>query len=183
LKPSTPWIVALLASVLLNGVLAGFVLHRTTEGPDWRQEREDGDGDRRHRGPPPAGFDLRNLLFSLPEDARRQARERARDNIDEIHALFDEGRQARDAFEAAVSADPLDREAAEQALQRLRAVREQLELGLQGVVLDLMADLDVQTRAEVLAASRDRDRHGRRHGRRDRREDRRDGPPDALRPD
>lgn len=160
MRPSTPWIIALLASVLINGVLAGFVLHRTADGPDWRRGA-DHDGDApHHRGRRSAGYDLRDLLYALPDDVRREARERARDDIEDIRALFDEARAARDDFDTAMRAERFDREAAADALQRLREVRETLELNLQEDVLDLVGDLDAQTRARILEERRE-DRHRR----------------------
>ncbi|MAC40094.1 MAG: hypothetical protein CMH94_06010 [Oceanicaulis sp.] len=189
MKPSTPWIAALLVSVLANGVLAGFLLHRTTEGPDWRQaEDEDrGRGERRHHDSRRAGFDMRDMLFALPGEAREEARQRARDNIDEIRALFAQSRQAREDFETAVRAETFDRDAAADALERLRASREALELGLQDVMLDLMSELDAETRTGMLEATRERDGNG---GYRRHRDDRGEGPqgdrpppPDGPRPD
>jgi len=188
LKPSTPWIAALLVSVLANGVMAGFLLHRTTEGPDWRQA-EDGDrgrGERRHHDSRRAGFDMRDMLFALPEDAREEARQRGRDNIDEIRALFARSREAREDFENAVRAETFDRDAAADALERLRASRETLELGLQDVMLDLMSELDAETRTGMLEATRERDGYGHRRPRDDRGEGPqgdRPPPPDGPRPD
>ncbi|MEP4164110.1 periplasmic heavy metal sensor [Maricaulis sp.] len=181
MKPSTPWIAALLVSVLANGVLAGFLLHRTTEGPDWRQaEDEDrGRGERRHHDSRRAGFDMRDMLFALPDDAREEARQRARDNIDEIRALFAQSRQAKEDFETAVRAETFDRDAAADALERLRTSREALELGLQGVMFDLLAEMDAETRIEVLDASRNRGRHD--HGRS--RPDREGSGPEGPRPE
>ncbi|MED5548923.1 MAG: periplasmic heavy metal sensor [Pseudomonadota bacterium] len=183
MKPSTPWIAALLVSVLTNGVLAGFLLHRTTEGPDWRQaEGEDrGHGERRHHQSRRAGFDMRDMLFALPDDAREEARRRARDNIDQIRALFAQSRQAKEDFEAAVRAETFDRDAAAEALERLRTSREALELGLQDVMLDLMSELDAETRSGMLEATRERDGHG--HRRRDGDRGDRGTPPDGPRPD
>lgn len=188
MKPSTPWIAALLVSVLANGVMAGFLLHRTTEGPDWRQA-EDGDrgrGERRHHDSRRAGFDMRDMLFALPEDAREEARQRGRDNIDEIRALFARSREAREDFENAVRAETFDRDAAADALERLRTSREALELGLQDVMLDLMSELDAETRSGMLEATRERDGYGhrrRRDGRGEGPQDDRPPPPDGPRPD
>lgn len=176
MKPSTPWIVALLVSVLANGVLAGFVVHRTMEGPDWRSERHDEGGRDRHHDRRTAGFDLRDLLYALPEEARREARERARDDIEDIRALFDEARAARSAFDTVMRAEDFDREAAEAALQRMRDAREALELHLQDNVLDLVAGLDAQTRTRILEQrSEDRRRFRRGHDGPGREPD---GPPD-----
>lgn len=179
MKPSTPWIVALLVSVLANGVLAGFLVHRTTEGPDWRGERHHEGGERRHHDARKAGFDLRDLLYALPDDVRREARERARDDIGEIRALFDEARAARDEFDTVMRAEDFDREGAEAALQRMRDAREALELHLQDNVLGLVGDLDAGTRARILEERReDRRRRFRRGPDGPRGED---GPPPDLR--
>lgn len=169
MRPSTPWIIALLASVLVNGVLAGFVLHRTADGPDWRlAHRIDGDGRREYsRGP---GFDLRGFMYALPEDARSEARERMRDDMDDIRALFAESRAASEEAEALMRAESFDREAVAAALQRMRDARESMEIHMEGVLLDIVGNLDAQTRAAAIEA-------GRSHHRRIRFHDRRDGPP------
>lgn len=110
MKPSTPWIMALLASVLMNGVLAGFVLHRTADGPDWTPDQRHGES-RRPPGPRGSGLgmDLRDLVFAMPEEAREEARQRARDNIAEFRPLFEQARTAREDFEAAMRAETFDR--------------------------------------------------------------------------
>ncbi|MCR9268037.1 MAG: hypothetical protein NXI03_10750, partial [Alphaproteobacteria bacterium] len=49
MRPSTPWIIALLVSVLANGALAGFLIHRTADGPDWRPRHAHDDGPHHER--------------------------------------------------------------------------------------------------------------------------------------
>ncbi|WP_300543434.1 periplasmic heavy metal sensor [Maricaulis sp.] len=151
MKPSTPWIIALLASVLINGVLAGFVLHRTADGPDWRPHHEDGPGSHRHRRGG-RGFEMREFVFALPEDARREVRERLRANMDEVRGLFRESRAAREELETLLTAQTVDREAVAHALQRMRDARTQLENGMEAVVLDILVELDADTRAAALEA-------------------------------
>lgn len=150
MRPSTPWIIALLASVLANGVLAGFVLHRTADGPDWRPPRGlEVDGG---RGGP--DFDLRGFMFALPEDARLEARERMRADWDEIRTLFEDSRAAREEVETLMRAQAFDREAVAAALQRMRDTRQRMEAHMEGVLLDIVEDLDAETRAAALEAGR-----------------------------
>lgn len=96
------------------------------------------------------------------------------------------GAEAREDFENAVRAETFDRDAAADALERLRASRETLELGLQDVMLDLMSELDAETRTGMLEATRERDGYGHRRPRDDRGEGPqgdRPPPPDGPRPD
>jgi uncharacterized membrane protein len=157
--------------VLANGVLVGFVLQRTADGPDWRPPH--GAGEHGGRGGP--DFDLRGFMFALPEEARAEARERMRADWEEIRTLFRESRRAREDVEALMRAEDFDREAVAAALQRMRETRQRMETHMEGVLLDIVGDLDAQTRAAALEAGRQR--HFRRH-RRDHDAPHRRPPPD-----
>jgi len=185
-KPTTPWIVALLVSVLANGVLAGFVIHRTSDGPDWRP-RPHHDEDRHRegrerRGGPADGFDMRSFLFALPDEAREEARSRLRDSLDEMRPAFAANREARAQLEALLVADTLDPDAVAAELERMREARLMLELNLESVVLDIISDMDPEVRAAAIEAGRGRWHRrsrpdGPRDGYRDGHPPHRDGPP------
>jgi uncharacterized membrane protein len=177
-KSSTPWIVALLASVLINGALAGFVLHRASDGPDWRRghEREDGErGGGHYRRGGPGSFDLRAFVDALPEETRDTARQRLFDNMPDMRAHFEESREARRVVEDLLTRDTVDRAALDAALEEMRQSRLDLERNIEAIVLDIVSELDPETRAAALEASRQRSGHRRyrRHGERG---------PDALPP-
>ena len=159
MKPSTPWIIALLASVLLNGALAGFVLHRTADGPDWRPEH--GERHRPHPERSGPGFDARRFVFALPDDVRREARARMRSDMEEIGDLFEDSRTARDRAEALMRAEDFDREAVAAALQDIRDTRGRIERHMEAILLDVVEDVDAQTRSDALDAAKS-ERHGRR---------------------
>ncbi len=160
MKPSTPWIIALLVSVLVNGARAGFVIHRTADGPDWRL-RHDHDGahhDRRRGGPggPADGFDMRSFLFALPEQARDEARTRLRAGFEEMRPLMADSRESRSRLETLLVAETLDQDAIADELAAMREVRLALELHLEAVVLDIIADMEPEVRAAAIEAGRGR---------------------------
>ena len=187
MKSSTPWIVALLASVLINGALAGFVWHRASDGPDWRRDHHREDDDRRgshHRRSGPGSFDLRAFVDALPEEARDAARQRLFDGMPDMRAQFEESRAARRTVETLLAQDEVDRAALEQALEEMRQSRLDLERNIEAIVLDIVSELDPETRAAALEASRERSGHRRyrRHGDRGP-DDRPAGGPQPDRPD
>ena len=159
MKPSTPWIIALLGSVLLNGALAGFVLHRTADGPDWRPEHSERHRPRPDRSGP--GFDARRFVFALPEEVRREARARMRSDMETISGLFEDSRAARDRAEALMRAEDFDRDAVAEALQEIRDTRGRIERHMEGILLDVVEDVDAQTRSDAVDAAKS-ERHGRR---------------------
>lgn len=167
MRASTPWIIALLVSVLANGALAGFLIHRTADGPDWRPRHAHDDGphhERRRggRGGPADGFDMRSFLFALPDEARDEARTRLRAGLEDMRPHFEANREARQRLEALLVAETLDPEAVSAELAEMRAAREVLELNLERVVLDIVADLDPEVRAAAIEAGRG-SWHRRRH--------------------
>nr|WP_275297557.1 periplasmic heavy metal sensor [Maricaulis parjimensis] len=152
-----------MASVLVNGALAGFVIHRTSDGPDWRppHDREDGRrhgdrDDRRRGGDPSNGFDMRSFLFALPEEARAEARGRLREGLREMRPMMEANRGARERLEALLVADELDQDAIAAELAAMRDVRLAMELHLETVVLDIISDMEPDVRAAAIEAGRGR---------------------------
>lgn len=151
MKQPTAWIVALLVSVLVNGALVGFILHRTSDGPSWRVER--GDGER--RGAQPGGrFNVRAFVQALPADRQQAARDRLREEMREAAQLMRQAQVARLTAESALLAEPFDEQAAAAALDEMRRSRVAVEAHIEGVVLELVADLDAEARAQALQAGR-----------------------------
>jgi len=173
MRPALPWIIALVGSVLINGALAGYVVHRTADGPRWQMpspdEREAG-----RRGRPNArqGFDLRNFVEALPDEARGEARRRLRDAFSELREPGFETMDIRRELDALLVAETFDAEAVADAMEQLHVRQRAIEMRIEAVVLDVVAGLDAETRAAALQAGRAR--IGRRGPPRDRR---RDGPP------
>ena len=146
---ATPWILALLASVLLNGALAGFVLHRVSGGPQIGVERE-GRPDRSVQ----RAFNLRGFLQALPEERRQAAALRFREEGPVIRELLRAAAQARASAEAEFRTETFDLEAARQAMRTMRESRHAVEAHIESVVLEIVADLDTQTRQRALQAGR-----------------------------
>jgi uncharacterized membrane protein len=176
---AAPWIIALLVSVLVNGLLAGFVWHRTSGGPDWnpaRMERPHGPPGRPpggEGGPPPGGFNARGFIDTLPPAQRREAMRRFREEAPVVRELTRQAAQARLDAQETLIADPYDPEAAAAALTEMRERQNAIQAHIEGMVVELIADLDPETRQAALEAGRRRfeDLRDRRRMRRP------DGPP------
>ncbi|RKQ95273.1 periplasmic heavy metal sensor [Maricaulis maris] len=175
MRPALPWIIALVGSVLINGALVGYLVHRSTDGPRWqlRQEYEPGTPP---RGGPTGrgGFDLRGFVEALPDEARDEARSRLRDSFAGMRDIVGEGRDARRELDALLVAEEFDADAVAAAMARMRESQRTMEARIEAVVLDVVAGLDAETRAAALQAGRDRigrEARGRRGPRRDRRDE------------
>ncbi|MEN0652544.1 MULTISPECIES: periplasmic heavy metal sensor [Hyphobacterium] len=143
---ATPWVIALLVSVLANGAMLGLTLHSVSGGPRF---------DRGHDHTPPAGlrgdgFSVRAFLGALPPEDRESAAGRLRDGRDEVIAHMRDVRDAQQAVEAALRREPFDAEAVRSAMQNLRAARGELEGEIERAIIDIIADLPPEERMRVL---------------------------------
>ncbi len=157
MRPGLPWIIALIGSVLINGALVGYLVHSTSDGPEWRVRAPGSDGhhargDRPGRG----GFDLRGFVEALPEASRQEARERLRADFDEMRGLARDGRAARRELDALLVAEEFDTEAVAAAMAQFRNTQREVEARIEAIVLDVVADLDAETRTAALQAGRER---------------------------
>lgn len=140
------WIVLLLISVLLNGVLLGAGA-RTWFGADTPDASSE-------PAPPTAGgFQLRRFVAALPEDERREARARIVETRRELGGLVREAGRSRRLAAEALLADPFDPDAAELALDRSRQARTQLEDATEALILDIAADLEPEERQAAFRAA------------------------------
>jgi len=157
MRPSLPWIIALVGSVLINGVLVGYVVHRAADGPRW-QMRESHPGRIHERSGPPGrhGFDLRGFVEALPDEARAEARSRLRDSFSDMGGTARAGMEARRELDALLTAEDFDAGAVAAAMDRMREHQRAMEARVEAVVLDVVADLDAETRAAALQAGRAR---------------------------
>jgi uncharacterized membrane protein len=144
------WVVLLLASVLLNGVLIGAAA-RDGFGAAAPEAREP--GERAGRGQPRGGFDLRGFVEALPEDARTDTRTRFNAARPELRGLGRDASRARRGALEALGAEVFQVEAAATALGEARQARNELEAATERVVLEAVADLDAETRREALRAA------------------------------
>lgn len=148
----TPWIIALIASVLINGALIGFVAQRQLAPAAPVIERPGEPG----QDAGPRGFNVRRFIAALPQEYRQEARQRMRQEAPRSRELMREAYIARREAEVAMMAEPFDPEAAQQALQRMRTSRHAVEAHIEGVLIEVVADLDAETRARVLREARGR---------------------------
>lgn len=159
---ATPWIIALLISVLANGAMLGLTLHSVSGGP--RLEREYRDG------PPPAmrgdGFSVRGFLSALPPEAREAAAQRLRAERDDVTARMREVRAAQRAVEDALLADPFDPDALSDAMLALRTARTNMEREIESAIIDIVADLPPEQRMRALQQGLRGPGNGERHHRR-----------------
>lgn len=165
---ATPWIVALLVSVLANGAMLGLTLHTVSDGPRF----DHGD----HRPPPGArgdGFNVRGFLGALPEEDREAAVERLRASREDVVERLRDVRRAQAGVEEALLREPFDPDAVRAALGELRQARGQMESEVEAAIVDILAVLPPEERLQALEQGmRGRPRHHRPqpHGMR--------GPPD-----
>ena len=162
---STPWIIALLLSVLVNGAMLGVTLHSVSDGPWMDHRRGDGEGPRGMRGD---GFSVRGFLSALPPEYRDEAQERLRARRDEV---LDEVRLVREAqahVEQVLLREPFEPDALRAALGELRRARGSMESEVETAIIDILAELPPETRLRALQNGMRRDA-------------RRGGPPDDHR--
>jgi uncharacterized membrane protein len=171
-----PWIIALIISLMANGIMTGLVLHQLVGRPHISEilphERPpyppDGHGERRE-----GGFNVRAFVRNLPDSQREIARARFDAERETIRALMFEARDAQIAAQTAMAATPYDPDAVAEALNELRATRFEIEELFEAIVLEMVADLPPDQRMQAMQAGR----RGPRHGPGERR-----GPRDGRRP-
>jgi len=150
-----PWIIALLISLVANGVMTGLVLHRVVGAPTVEQVfPHEGHPPPRREGPEQGGFHIRAFLRNLPDEQREIARQRFEEERATIRQLMLDVRDAQRAAEDAMSAIPYDPEVAEAALDELRQRRFAIESAFEAIVLDVIADLPPEERLRALQAGR-----------------------------
>ncbi|MDG1418551.1 MAG: periplasmic heavy metal sensor [Maricaulis sp.] len=155
MKQPTPWIIALLVSVLLNGALIGFMWHRSADRPSWvASTGQIGGQETRRENRRRGGFNVRAFVQALPEQARAHARQRMRANMPQARELMQQARQSRLDAEAIMSRTPFDPDAAGAAMDEMHASRRLAEGFVEGLVLELVADLEPEQREQALAAGR-----------------------------
>ncbi|MEQ8405675.1 MAG: periplasmic heavy metal sensor [Oceanicaulis sp.] len=139
------WVVLLLVSVLINGVLIGaaardgFAPQAAPAAP-----LEAARGERRR------GFDMRRFVEALPEQTRAEARGRLDAARPELRGLTREMIEARRNALRVLAEEEFDVEQADAALAEARRARADLEAATEHVVLESVADLDAATRRHAL---------------------------------
>lgn len=154
MRSPTPWIAALLVSVLVNGALIGFVLHNNADGPSWRAAHEASPGSGPPRGGPMSGFDVRGFLAALPEAEREIASRRLHENMETMRGMGRQAYEARRQADAVLAAEPFDAAAAQAALAHVREIRLGFETQMEAALIEVFAGLDPDVRAAALEAAR-----------------------------
>ena len=140
--PSGVWMILLIVSVLLNGVILGAV---AAGGLHLGQSRL----------APGVQFRVAPLAGGFPDSVRGDFLERLRRTARETRPLMREAREANDQVMEALAADPFDADAARAAFARSAAVRAALEQRAQETTLDVFADLPADVRRRMVEAGRD----------------------------
>ncbi|WP_081639612.1 periplasmic heavy metal sensor [Euryhalocaulis caribicus] len=176
----TPLTGLLLASLLINGVFLGMAIADRLDGP--------------RRGPPEhmdrTSFVIGAFLRAAPEDKREAMEDEIRAHFREAMATRRRVWEAQKDVYAALVADPFDRPRAEAALEAAREAGLLVDVKGHEIMLDLVEDLDAETRKKALEAGFGGDFRKRMHRGGPRRHERgHDGgptegpPPEGPRPD
>lgn len=159
---------ALIASLVVNALLVGLVIGGSL-----------GKHDERHRGHRGGGDDFmiaRELQSIVPESRNSEIRQAFREAFMQSRGQWREKREARRAMADAISAEPFEQAALDEAFARMRKADEALTRNFQETLVTQIADLSDAERAELAAWLEEVERE-----RRERREERRgrrgDGPP------
>jgi len=153
------WIILLIISVLINGVLIGASARTWFAAPTPEATLQD-----RPSGPRSA-FSMRAFMRALPDDSRAEVRARFEAAGPELRELGRSAWRAQEAAFAALRAEPFDPAAARAATAQARDARARFEARSEAVILETLTDMDPQTRARVIdetVARRDRPRRDRR---------------------
>ncbi len=143
--------IALLASLALNLLILGTLAGAAFAG--WRHGPPD------HWRPAPVRmaanlrFSPQRFMHNLPETQRRKAVRAARQATMAHRKLFREIRQTRLEIIRLLTADHWDEEAIEKAFARQRLLDNEQQQFAQKLMLDILRDLDPQTRRRVLQAA------------------------------
>jgi uncharacterized membrane protein len=128
---------ALVASLVLNGFLAGIIV------ADWLGE------DRRRGGPRVGGFELRRLAERLPSDAVEQIAAKLEAQRPNVEARFERMRAIREEINAAAAAPSPDRAKIDERLAALRAEFSALQEEMQRATYDALLELPPDVRADL----------------------------------
>jgi uncharacterized membrane protein len=153
------WIILLIISVLINGVLIGASARTWLASPEPAAVQQD-----RSAGPRGA-FSMRTFVRALPDDKRADVRARFEAAGPELRELGREAWRARQLAQDALRAEPFDATAARAATAEARAARARLEARSETVILEALAEMDADTRSQVIDATfapREGSRRGRR---------------------
>lgn len=140
------WIVLLVVSLGVNGVLAGILAQRALTPAAPVQETG-------RYMPGSGGFNPRAFIAALPEDRQEAARVQLREGLRGMRPLFGEMMASRREMNRLLRAEEFDEAAMLAAMAQMRATRARLDASGEAIILDIVADLDPDTRRAALEAA------------------------------
>lgn len=150
------WVIALLMSIAVNGVLAGLLISKGLH-PNM------GEPDSAHVQSPlhamPA--DPRRIVRTLPQARRKQVMMSAMKKLklqksEHPRQIFKQLRKARIEMMRLLRADEIDTVAIEQSLSEIRILNQKLAVSGDALMLEVLAQLTPEERKTALAAMRDK---------------------------
>ncbi|MGY6629101.1 MAG: periplasmic heavy metal sensor [Oceanicaulis sp.] len=141
------WIILLIISVLINGVLIGASARTWLAAPEPAAVQQD-----RSAGPRGA-FSVRAFMRALPDDRRADVRARFEAAGPELRELGREAWRARQLAQDALRAEPFDAAIARAATAEARTARARFEARSEAVILEALSDMDADTRTRVIEAT------------------------------
>ena len=145
----THWL--LLASLVINGLLGGYLIGRQAGPPHWRM-------------PPTARESATLTLGTVPPPLREAMRAELRERRGDVRPRFETLRAARGELRDAISAEPFDPKRLETAFATLRTAQSTLQVELHAVAVEVVGKMTAEERkriAEWRPEGRDRDRRER----------------------
>ncbi len=131
---------ALAVSVAANLFVGGYLL-----GKELAPERH-------HKGKPPYSkdiFSMRKLAGYLPDEKREELRALISDHRKDLRDNFREVRRLEERVRFILMAETVDKTALSNALDELETKTRSLHGPIRGILLDIVADLDYETRQKL----------------------------------
>lgn len=162
------WVIALLVSIAINGVMAGLLISKGMH-PNMREP----DGTQVQRPQQTVPADPRRMVRSLPQARRKQVMMSAMKKIrlersERPRQIFKQLRKARADMMDLLRAEEIDVVAIEKSLAEIRALNQKLAVSGDALMLEVLAQLTPEERKTALAAMKERG-HDRRKERKERR--------------
>lgn len=130
----THWL--LLASLVVNGLLGGYLIGRQAGPPHWRM-------------PPMAGEQATLTLGTVPPPLREAMRSELRERRGDLRARFETLRTARGELRDAIGAEPFDPKRLDAAFATLRTAQSTLQVDLHAVAVDVVGKMSLEERKRL----------------------------------
>ncbi len=94
-------------------------------------------------------FGMRRLAAYLPEEKREELKELMQSHRNDLRENFEGIRESEEKVRAILLAETVDKDALRQALTELEAKTREMHGPLKAILLDIVADLDLETRQKL----------------------------------